>query len=239
MAAVRQLGHSCRAIRRSAHAAAAIKPKGPTRPPSDADGDVKVLRKEQARIRVPGHGDRMVIGGIVFFDDASQRLTDEQKARLQIIAEELAGKPQEIEVLGHASPGRCRAGSSYQDRWDLAYARCRRTVELLGGLKIDPDRLRIGVVRDQHGRSRRCGRPGRGLPGRHLLDRTAAGEVHFDQCGAVRGISAAFSSPRPLGEGLAGSRALHRAAFSCTILFIPRGRGSRTIAVSGRHVDED
>ena len=43
--------------------------KGPTRPVSDPAGEVKVLRKEQARIRVPGHGDRTVIGGIVFFDD--------------------------------------------------------------------------------------------------------------------------------------------------------------------------
>ena len=45
--------------------------RGPARPPSDPAGDIKVLRKEQARIRIPGRGDRVVIGGIVFFDDAS------------------------------------------------------------------------------------------------------------------------------------------------------------------------
>jgi chemotaxis protein MotB len=124
------------------------KQKGPTGLVSKPVGTVKVLRKEQARIRVPGHGDRMVIGGIVFFDDAGTKLTDSQTAWLKVIAEELAGKPQEIEVLGHASPRPLPAGSSYPDRWDLAYARCRRTVELLAGLKIDPARLRIGVVRD-------------------------------------------------------------------------------------------
>ena len=130
------------------NAGSRAKQKGPTRPESDPDGTVKVLHKEQARIRVPGHGDNTVIGGIVFFDDASSSLTDPQKARLAVIAGELAGKPQEIEVLGHASPRPLPAGSSYPDRWDLAYARCRRTVELLGGLKIDPARLRIAVIRD-------------------------------------------------------------------------------------------
>ena len=120
--------------------------KGHVRPPSDPAGDVKVLKKEQARIRIPGRGDRVVIGGIVFFDDASLALADAQKARLKVIAAELAGKPQEVEILGHASARPLPASSSYRDRWDLAYARCRQTIETLTAMRIDPRRLRIGVV---------------------------------------------------------------------------------------------
>ncbi len=123
--------------------------KGPSRPVSDPAGEVKVLRKEQARIRVPGEGDRVVIGGIVFFDDGASQLTEEQKARLKIIAGEVAGKPQAIEVLGHASGRPLPAGSTYRDRFDLAFARCRRTAEVLGGLKIDPARLRLEVVQSR------------------------------------------------------------------------------------------
>ncbi len=128
------------------HAGSRDKTKGPTRPVSDPAGEVKVLRKEQARIRVPGQGDRTVIGGIVFFDDGASRVSAEQTARLKIIAAELAGKPQEVEVLGHASRRPLPRGSSYHDGWDLAYARCRQTVELLRSWKIDAARLRIGVV---------------------------------------------------------------------------------------------
>jgi chemotaxis protein MotB len=122
------------------------KTKNPSRPPTDPAGDVKVLKKEQARIRVPGSGQHVVIGGIVFFDDLSKGLADEQKARLKVIAEEIVGKPQQVEILGHASARPLPAGSSYRDRWDLAYARCRQAAEVLTSLKIDPQRLRIGVI---------------------------------------------------------------------------------------------
>ena len=97
-------------------------------------------------IHVPGQGDRTVIGGIIFFDDDARPLNQDQTDRLKIIAAELAGKPQEVEVLGHASRRPLPPGSPFQDRWDLAYARCRQTVRLLRELKIDPARLRIGVV---------------------------------------------------------------------------------------------
>ena len=145
MEAFRQLG-SCRRAIRPAQRRRAKPPGGIARPPSDPAGDVKVLKKEQARIRIPGRGDRVVIGGIVFYDDASLALADAQKARLKVIAGELVGKPQEVEVLGHASPRPLPAGSAYRDRWDLAYARCRQTVAALASMQIDPRRLRIAVV---------------------------------------------------------------------------------------------
>jgi chemotaxis protein MotB len=120
--------------------------KAPSRPLSEPEGEVKVLRKEQARIRIPGHGDHTVIGGIVFFDDGKSQVSAEQTSRLKVIAAELAGKPQVIEVLGHASRRPLPRGSSYRDRCDLAFARCRQTVDLLRAWKIDTARMWIGVV---------------------------------------------------------------------------------------------
>ena len=85
-----------------------LKSKSHSTQTSDDAGDAKVLNKERARIRVPGRGDHVVIGGIVFFDDRSPTLTDLQQARLKIIAEEIAGKPQAVEIVGHASGVPCR-----------------------------------------------------------------------------------------------------------------------------------
>ena len=72
--------------------------------------------------------------------------TNDQKAKLKVIAEEACRQ-----AAGDRGPGPRLAaplppGSAYRDRWDLAYARCRQTVEALSGLKIDPARLRLGVV---------------------------------------------------------------------------------------------
>jgi chemotaxis protein MotB len=115
-------------------------------PPDEEEGTVKALKHERARIRIPGRGQHVVVGGMVSFDGASLELPEPQQARLKVIAEELAGKPQEIEVLGYGSPRPVPAGSAYHDRWDLAYARCRRVAQLLTGMNIAPDRLRMGVT---------------------------------------------------------------------------------------------
>ena len=73
------------------------------------------------------------------------------------MADEIAGKPQQVEILGHASTRPLPPGSPYRDRWDLAYSRCRQMAKLLTSLKIDPERLRIGV--NQTGGERAVGDP--------------------------------------------------------------------------------
>jgi chemotaxis protein MotB len=111
---------------------------------------VRVLHKEKARIRVPGQGDRIVIGGVVYYDGSGTDIAAAQLDRLRTIAEELAGKPQEVEILGHVSSLPLPEGSKHRDRWDLAYARCRQVSQALQGMKIDPERIRIGVVHSNH-----------------------------------------------------------------------------------------
>jgi chemotaxis protein MotB len=132
-----------------------VKSKDRSTPAGDQSGETKVLNHERARIRVPGHGERVVVGGVVFFDERSHALNGPQQDRLKLIAEEIAGKPQEVEIIGHASGRPLPAGSPYQDRWDLAYARCRQMVKLLTAMKIDPERLKIGV--DQSAGARAVG----------------------------------------------------------------------------------
>ena len=108
----------------------------------DPGGTVRVLKREKARIRVLGEGDQIAIGGMVYFDKATTDLVPDQTDSIQKIADELAGKPQQIEIVATASNRPLPAGSPFRDRWELSYARCRQTAKVLTALDIRPDRLR-------------------------------------------------------------------------------------------------
>ena len=114
--------------------------------PGEVGGTVRILKHERARIRIPGHGERVVIGGVVNFDEGSSALATAQSDWLRAIAEELAGKPQQIEIAGHTSPRPLPPGSTFHDRWDLAYARCRQVARLLSTMGIEPERFRVSVA---------------------------------------------------------------------------------------------
>lgn len=123
------------------------KDASPEQPPAEQGGTVKAAHNEKARIRVPGRGEHLAVGGVAYFDETSLDLPAAEQARLRGIADELAGKPQQIEVLGYASSRPLSAGPKHGDRWDLAYARCRQVAQFLQSASIDPERIRIGVVR--------------------------------------------------------------------------------------------
>jgi chemotaxis protein MotB len=91
-------------------------------------------------------GDQATIGGVIYFDAGKTDLNDDQKRQLQTTANDLAGKPQKIEIRGHTlarSPG---PDGKPRDNWDVAYERCHKTMQYLISLGIDPRRIRIGVA---------------------------------------------------------------------------------------------
>jgi len=112
----------------------------------DPGGTVRVLKREKARVRVPGQGDQIAIGGMVYFDKATTELIPGQNGELQKIADELAGKPQQVEIVATASNQPLPHGCLFRDRWELGYARCRQTRELFIALKIEPERFRLSVL---------------------------------------------------------------------------------------------
>jgi chemotaxis protein MotB len=112
----------------------------------DPGGTVRVLKMEKARIRVPGQGDLIAIGGMVYFAKATADLMPGQDGSMQKIAEELAGKPQQVEIVATASNQPLPLGCLFRDRWELSYARCRQTADLFKSLKIEPERLRLSVL---------------------------------------------------------------------------------------------
>ena len=73
-------------------------------------------------------------------------LEDPQKEPLRAQAMEIRGKPQKIEIRGHTSMRPAGKGTPYRDHWDLAYERCRVTMQFLVQQDIDPRRIRLAVA---------------------------------------------------------------------------------------------
>jgi chemotaxis protein MotB len=103
---------------------------------------------DQPRVHTLRPGEQASIGGNILFAEGSAQLGSEQEQQLDIAAGQVSGKPQKIEVRGHASRRPLPKGAPYRDNWDLAYARCRSTMERLVSLGIDPKRIRLSVAGD-------------------------------------------------------------------------------------------
>jgi chemotaxis protein MotB len=101
---------------------------------------------DNPRVQSPRRGDDFQLGGVVFFEEDTARLTDEDKRRLQAIAGKIGGKPQKIEIRGHSSRKPLPKNSSYRDHWHLAYDRCHRVMQYLVKLGIEPQRIRLAVA---------------------------------------------------------------------------------------------
>jgi chemotaxis protein MotB len=96
------------------------------------------------RVQVIRPNDESSVGGVIYFDELSHELTEQQKRDLQRIVEQIAGKPQKIEIRGHTSRHPVDPKSGVRDLWDLADRRCRRVRDFLIEQGIAPGRLRLG-----------------------------------------------------------------------------------------------
>ena len=106
--------------------------------------DVKSVVGEHEKVKIVWPGDDSSIGGVIFFEEFATELTEDNKRGLHRIIEQVDGKPQKIEVRGHASRKPLAPGSQFGDVWELANARCRNTMKFLVEQGIDPSRIRLG-----------------------------------------------------------------------------------------------
>lgn len=120
--------------------------KAPVPAVGDPGGTMLVKKKERARIRVPGEGDTIAIGGLVRFQPGNATLAANQDDAIQRITGELRGKPQIVEIVATATRSPLPPGCSFRDRWEVGYARCRATAALLAAASIEPERFRLSVV---------------------------------------------------------------------------------------------
>ncbi len=101
---------------------------------------VKSVSGEDNLVRTIRPGQDTTVGGVVFFDEDSAELNETAQSKLKEIAAQVAGKPQKIEVRGHTSKKPVQDG----DHWELAYQRCRVTMQYLVDQGISAKRIRLG-----------------------------------------------------------------------------------------------
>ena len=104
---------------------------------------IKSVTGEDNRVRTVRPGEDTTVGGVIFFDEDSTELTPYATDRLYEIAAQVAGKPQKIEIRGHAS----RKPIPGTDHWEVALQRGRVVMEFLVNNekhKINPKRIRLG-----------------------------------------------------------------------------------------------
>ena len=98
------------------------------------------------RVPIIRPGSHAAVGTVVHFNEGSTQLVDSQKDALIVQAQEMRGKPQKIEIRGHTSLRPPAKDSSFQDHWDLAFQRCRVTMQFLLQQGIDENRIRMSVA---------------------------------------------------------------------------------------------
>jgi chemotaxis protein MotB len=121
-----------------------LQPVMPSLTTDPADPEARVPRVLTMR-----EGDRSSVGTYVYFADGSAELDDVAQKRLTRLLPWIVGKPQKIEVRGHApdspqakSDHGAEAGSSLA-AWQLSYARCLAVMKFLEANGIPAHRLRL------------------------------------------------------------------------------------------------
>jgi chemotaxis protein MotB len=97
-------------------------------------------------VRIIRPGSRTAVGTVVHFPQGSPQLGRQQQEILAAQGEAMIGKPQKIEIRGHTSYRPPAPDSSFEDLWDLAFQRCRVTMEFLEKQGIEPKRMRLAVA---------------------------------------------------------------------------------------------
>ncbi|HET6883600.1 MAG TPA: flagellar motor protein MotB [Pirellulales bacterium] len=83
------------------------------------------------------------VGGMILFAEDSAELDDEAKARLRAMAPALVGKPNKVEIRGHATGRPLPSQSAFTDAWQLSYARCLAVYKFLEEVGVEPQRMRL------------------------------------------------------------------------------------------------
>ncbi len=103
---------------------------------------VKAPQGENPRVQVVRYGERTTIGTVVYFRPGSAELDRKAQDKLKLLAPQLSGKPQRVEIRGHALP----VASDDEDSWNLAYQRAKNVLEFLQQQGLEPYRVRISVA---------------------------------------------------------------------------------------------
>ena len=115
--------------------------QGSNIPSPDVEEHGGSLKRPRLRTREPGNPTRN--GTTIYFDGSTATLSQTAQSQLAALAQQMHGKPNRIEIRGHASRLPIPPESGFQDAWQLSYARCLATMEYLTEHGIRPERLRL------------------------------------------------------------------------------------------------
>ncbi|MHB8900516.1 MAG: OmpA/MotB family protein, partial [Thermoguttaceae bacterium] len=94
---------------------------------------VKAPSGDHGRVQTIRPGDQTTLGGVVDFAEDDGELPPQAIGVIESAAAIFKGKPQKIEIRGHASSRPLPPDSPYRNHWDLSYARafnvCRQLVK--------------------------------------------------------------------------------------------------------------
>jgi chemotaxis protein MotB len=107
------------------------------------DKDLKELLADKSKLYAIHNGDRNLAGTVVVFPEDSTRLDTAADGRLIRLVDDLRGKPNKLEIRGHATRRPAADGGHEKDPWKLSYDRCQAVRKFLERHGIEPERIRL------------------------------------------------------------------------------------------------
>lgn len=106
--------------------------------------EVKAPHGEEQSVRIIRQGSPTAVGSVIFFEAGSEVLTEIAKRELLLLADQLRGKPQKIEVRGHTAPEVAARNIDPTRSMDLAYRRASLVAKfLINDAKLEAYRFRL------------------------------------------------------------------------------------------------
>ena len=106
--------------------------------------EVKAPHGEEQSVRIIRQGSPTAVGSVIFFEAGTEVLTDTAKRELLLLADQLRGKPQKIEVRGHTAPEVAARNIDPTRSMDLAYRRAVLVAKfLINEAKLEAYRFRL------------------------------------------------------------------------------------------------
>lgn len=111
-------------------------------------GQTKAVDGRDVRVFRTREGEAVRVGELLLFARFSAELDDITVAELERIAEELAGKPNKIEIRAHCSTDPLPESSVWKNHTALSYARARQISLALQEAGVDRERIRLTAAGD-------------------------------------------------------------------------------------------
>ncbi len=110
---------------------------------------------EEPLVRIVRPGQVTAVGSVVYFDVGSDKVSSAADSAIKMLAEQLRGKPQKIEVRGHSSSEFAARTAGTDDAVMLGFSRAIAVRRLLVDREgLNPDRFRISSAGDSEPASR-------------------------------------------------------------------------------------